>query len=167
LTPGTNVDLLNFLFGNILWINTQDLILLALLDFLILILIGIYYRRFLSICFDEQQATLRNIPVRKLYLLLLALIALSIVLLIQVIGTVLVIALLSLPATIASLFTGKFFYMMALATCLSALLSILGLGSSYLLDWPPGATIALLAATTYLITLCYKKKFINPFTNTR
>ena len=161
LAPGTNVELMNFLFGNILWISTKDLILLAILDLALLGSILFYYRRFLALCFDEPQALLRGIPVQRLYLLLLCLIAISIVLLIQIIGTILVIALLTLPATIASLLTHRLPIMMLYATLLSALFSFIGLEASYLLDWPPGATIALVAAISYLILLPLKKQKIS------
>jgi len=160
LTPGTNVELMNFLFGNILWIGTKDLLLLAVLDIAILCFVLFYYLRFLALCFDEQQALLRGIPVQRLYLLLLCLVAVSIVLLIQVIGTILVIALLTLPATIASLFTYRLPLIMLLATILSSLFSLLGLGASYLLDWPPGSTIALIAAIAYLALLPLRKKIM-------
>jgi zinc transport system permease protein len=160
LTPGTNVELMNFLFGNILWIGAKDLLLLALLDAVILSVVFFYYRRFLALCFDEQQALLRAIPVQRLYLLLLCLIALSIVLLMQLIGTILVIALLTLPATIAALFTYRLPLIMLWAVLLSSLFSIAGLQISYLFDWPPGSTIALIAALAYLILLpLAKKKF--------
>lgn len=158
LTPGTNVELMNFLFGNILWISTKDLVLLALLDIVILGFVTFYYRRFLALCFDEQQALLRGIPVQRLYLLLLCLVAISIVLLIQVIGTILVIALLTLPATIASLLTHRLPIIMIYAALLSSLFSFLGLGAAYLLDWPPGSTIALIAAIAYLTLLQIRKK---------
>ena len=158
LTPGTNVELMNFLFGNILWINTRDLILLGILDLFILTFIFIYYRRFLALCFDEEQALLRGIPVRRLYMLLLSLVAVTVVLLTQVIGTVLVIALLTIPATLAGLFTNRLPLMIASAIGLSALFSFAGLEASYLLDWPPGSTIALLAALVYFAILLLKRK---------
>ena len=158
LTPGTNVDLMNFLFGNILWINTRDLILLGILDVFIIGFIFFYYRRFLALCFDEEQALLRGIPVRRLYMLLLSLVAVTVVLLIQVIGTVLVIALLTIPATLAGLFTNRLPVMIGSAICLSALFSFFGLEASYLLDWPPGSTIALLAALVYFAILPLKRK---------
>ena len=158
LTPGTNVDLMNFLFGNILWINTRDLILLGILDVFIIGFIFFYYRRFLALCFDEEQALLRGIPVRRLYMLLLSLVAVTVVLLIQVIGTVLVIALLTIPATLAGLFTNRLPIMIGSAIGLSALFSFFGLEASYLLDWPPGSTIALLAALVYFAILPLKRK---------
>ena len=158
LTPGTNVDLMNYLFGNILWVNSRDLILLGSLDLMILFSVFIYYRRFLALCFDEEQAMLRGIPIHRLYLLLLSLVAITIVLLIQVIGTILVIALLTIPATLAGLFTHKMPRLIAGAVGLSAVFSFLGLNASYLLNWPPGSTIALLSAVIYFTILLLKKR---------
>ncbi len=158
LTPGTNVELMNFLFGNILWISQRDLLLLGALDVFILGFILFYYRRFLALCFDEEQALLRGIPVRRLYMLLLSLVAVTVVFLIQIIGTVLVIALLTIPATLAGLFTHRLSVMIGSAIVLSALFSFFGLEASYLLDWPPGSTIALLAALVYFAILPLKRK---------
>jgi zinc transport system permease protein len=153
LTPGTNVDLINFLFGNILWVGHSDLLWLGCLDLAILVLVGWFYRPFLALCYDEEQATLQGVPVRRYYLLLLSLLALSIVVLVQVIGTLLVITLLTLPAMLASLFTQRFLRLIGLSILFSALFSLLGLELSYRMDWPPGATIALTAAVCYLFGL--------------
>ncbi|MGB7977658.1 MAG: metal ABC transporter permease [Chlamydiales bacterium] len=158
MTPGTNVELLNYLFGNILFIDAADLIWLALLNGLILAVVAFYYRRFLALCFDEEQALLQGVPVRKLYLLLLSLVAVSIVLLMQIIGIILVIALLTIPATLAGLFTHRLLPMMAAAAAFSALFSLLGIGAAAALNWPPAATIALTAAASYLLLLPLKKK---------
>lgn len=163
LTPGTNVELMNFLFGNILWIHATDLLFLAILDIAILGIVCFYYRRFLALCFDEEQAQLRGISVRRLYMLLLSLVAVTIVLLIQMIGTVLVIALLTIPPTIASLFTHRLPMMIYGAIGLSAFFTTFGLEASYLLDWPPGSTIALLAALIYFIALPLNKKKLTLF----
>src|SRR5579863_883045 len=77
LTPGYNVELLNFLFGNILWVSHSDIALLLSLDVLIALTVGLFYRRFLAICFDEEQARLQKLSVTALYLLLLCLVAIS------------------------------------------------------------------------------------------
>lgn len=158
LTPGSNVELMNFLFGNILWVSTPDLLSLIALDLLVLLIVAAYYRRFLALCFDEEQAALQGVAVHRLYLLLLCLVAVSIVLLIQIIGTILVLALLTIPATLAGLFTSKLRPMMVAACGLSAAFSLFGLGAAYELNWPPGATIALLAAAGYLFTLIFKRR---------
>lgn len=165
ITPGSNVDLLNFLFGNILWIQPRDLWLLLGLDAAVLAIIAIYYRRFLTLCFDEEQALLQGVAVRRLYLLLLALVAISVVLLIQIIGTILVLALLTIPATLAALFTKRLHTLMIAASASCALFNWVGLEISYILNWPPGATIALTAAAAYLIALPLKASWKSSLTS--
>lgn len=153
LTPGYNVELMNFLFGSILWTSKSDLILLFSLAAIILIAALLFHTKFQAVCFDENQASLRGISVRKYYLFLLNLVAVSVVILIQVVGAILVIAMLAIPAAIAGSFSSRLPKMMGWAVVVGALLTSLGLALSYLLDWPPGATIALTAAFFYLLSL--------------
>jgi zinc transport system permease protein len=152
-TPNYTAELANLLFGNILWTTQSDLIILALLDVLIILCVSIFYRRFLVICFDEELAILQGTKVRALYFLLLSLIAISAVLLIQIIGIILMIALLTIPAALASLFTKRFFSMMILSIFLCALFNFSGTICAYELNWPVGPTIALLSAAAYLFFL--------------
>lgn len=158
LTPGTNVELFNYLFGNVLWISEKDLIQLAILNGLVLTVVAIYYKKFLAICFDEEQAILQGVAVQRLYLLLLSLVAVSVVLLMQVIGTILAMALLTIPATVASLFTRRLIMMMGLAVVICALFSTFGLSLATNLNWPPAATVSLFAAVGYLTALTLKRK---------
>ncbi len=156
LTPGYNVELMNFLFGNILWVNQADLQLLFLLDLIVIGTCALFHHRFVAVCFDEQQALLQGVSVRSIYLLLLALIAISVVLLIQVVGAILVIAMLAIPAAMASIVTHRMVLMMLIAIGFGALFSTVGIGASYFLNWPPGATISLTAALFYSLFL-FKK----------
>lgn len=156
LTPGYTSELLNFLFGNILWVSTQDLYVLLGLDALIITLVAIYHRKFLAICFDEKQALLQGIPVGSLYLLLLCLVAISVVLLIQVVGAILVIAMLTIPPAIAGVLAHRLSRIMIVAVLLGWLFTFIGMFASYELNWPPGATIALVAALFYAVSLLKK-----------
>jgi zinc transport system permease protein len=158
LTPGYNVELMNFLFGNILWATPSDIIMLCILDALVLIMTLFFYKRFQAICFDEDQATLQGISVGKHYSLLLCMIALSIVLLIQVVGSILVIAILAIPAAIAGNFTSKLSKMMILAVAFAIGFTLLGFYISYECNWPPGATISLTAAIAYSAALLKTRK---------
>lgn len=157
-TPGFNVELTNFLIGNILWVSKTDLYILAGLDIGIILLILCLHKRFLAICFDEEQARLQGVPVNSLYLLLLILIAVSIVLLIQVVGIVLVMTMLTIPAAIANLLTTRLSSMMMLAILISSLFCLSGNVVAYYLDWPTGATIALIAGFAYILSLGLVKK---------
>lgn len=153
LTPGYNVELMNFLFGNILWASRADIFVLLGLDAFVLVITAIFHRRFLAICFDEKQAQLQGLPVQSLYLLLLALVSITIVLLIQVVGAILVIAFLTLPAAIANRFTSKLSLMMLIAVGLGMGITWTGMSLSFALNWPSGATIALTATVIYLLSL--------------
>jgi zinc transport system permease protein len=155
--PGFNVELMNFLLGNVLWVSAWDLWVLATLDLIILITVIIFHKRFLALCFDERQAQMQGIAVGSLYLLLLVLIALSVVLLIYVVGIILVLSMLALPASIAGSFTHRLSRMMVIAVLLNILFSLGGLAIAYRLDWPAGATIALFSGVIYLLSLRFKK----------
>lgn len=152
-TPGFNVELTNFLIGNILWVTKTDLYILWGLDLVVVILVMCFHKRFLALCFDEEQAQLQGLPVNTLYTLLLVLIAISIVLLIQVVGIILVLTMLTIPAAIANLFTNRLSTMMILAIIISSIFCFVGNAIAFHLDWPTGATIALLAGLVYVASL--------------
>ena len=156
-TPGYNVDLMSFLFGNILMIAPEDLYWIAGLDLLILVIVFLFYKQFISVSFDEEFARLRGIPVERFYLLFLSLVALTVVILIQIVGLILVIALLTLPAAIAGLYVRSLNFMMVLAALFGMIFTTGGLALSYQPDLPPGPTIILLAGTFYLISLIFNR----------
>lgn len=152
-TPGYSVDLMSYLFGNILLVRDVDLVWTACLDIVVLASVGVFYNGFLAVCFDEENARLQGIPVEVTYVGLLCLIALTVVILVQVVGIVLVIALLTLPAAVANLFARSLSRMMALATLFGFLFVWGGLQVSYSPNLPAGAAIILLAALSYLVCL--------------
>ena len=157
LIKGYNVDFSSFLFGNILWSSSGDLWLLAVLDLATIALISLFYYRFLAVSFDEEQAQLQGLPVKKYYFLLLGLISISIVILIQIIGIILVIALITIPPTIARQFSAKLIVIMGLAIAICALFNFLGTAIAYECNTPPGATIALVACFFYFTAFFIKK----------
>ncbi len=152
-TPGYNVDLMSFLFGNILMIASEDLYWIAGLDSLILVIVFLFYKQFIAVSFDEEFAWLRGISVERFYLLFLSLVALTVVILIQIVGLILVIALLTLPAAIAGLYVRSLNLMMVLATIFGMVFTTGGLALSYQPDLPPGPTVILLAGALYLLSL--------------
>lgn len=158
LTPGYTNEISNYLFGNILWASKSDISMLIGLDVLVLGMTALFHRRFLAICFDEKQAALQGQNVKLLYFLLLSLVAITVVLMIQVVGAILIVAILSLPAAIANTYTHRLSRMMILAVIIALLISFFGMGFSYTLNWPPGATLALTATTVYLLNLLFKKR---------
>lgn len=151
-TPGYSVNLMSYLFGNILMVPQQDLWLMAWMDLLVLVTVTLVYRQFLAVSFDEEFARLRGVPVTFFYLLLLCMVAVTVVLLIQVVGLILVIALLTLPAAIAAQYLHSLGRMMLAASILGMLFTTVGLALAYGLDLPAGATIILVAGLAYLVS---------------
>ena len=156
-TPGFNVELANFLVGNILWVSPTDLVILSSLDLLVVGACVLLHEKLLAISFDEEQAKLQGLQVGKLYIFLLTLIAITVVLLMQVVGIMLVMTMLTLPSAIAALFTKRLSSMMGLSVLLSSLISLFGTFIAFHLDLPVGATVAFLAGLLYVLCLVGKK----------
>jgi zinc transport system permease protein len=158
-TPGYNEDLMSYLFGSILMVSPQDLWMIAGLDVLVVIIGVLFYNQILALCFDEEFARLRGVPVEFYYLVLLCLTALTVVLLVTIVGIVMVIALLTLPAAVAGELTKRLWHMMALSTVLTALFTTAGLAVSYGPDLPAGATTIVIAGITYLLVVSGLRAF--------
>ncbi len=151
-TPGYSSDLMSYLFGNILLVPMEDLWFMVALDVVLLLAVVLFYRQFLAVIFDEEFARLRGVPVNFFYLLLLCLIAVTVVLLIHVVGLILVIALLTLPAAIAGHYVRSLSHMMIIATLLGCAFTSGGLALSYVPDLPVGPVIILLAGLAYVVS---------------
>jgi len=151
LTPGYAPDLMTYLFGNILTVPFSDIVLMLVLDAIIILVVYSFYKEFLALCFDEEFATVRGVHAEGLYLVLLCLIALTIVVLIRVVGIILVIALLTIPAAMSRQFTSNLKKMMLLSILFGAVFSSGGIWLSYLFDVPSGATIVLVMSAVYLL----------------
>jgi zinc transport system permease protein len=153
LTPGYNVDLMSFLFGSILTVPTSDLWLMLILTVVVLLTVAFFYNDLLALSYDEEFAEVRGISVRPLYFILLAMIALSVVTIIRVVGLILVIALLTIPPYIAERHSGSMQRMMLLSVLFNVLFTIVGLWFSYEFNLTSGATIIMVAAVGFFIAL--------------
>jgi zinc transport system permease protein len=150
LSAGYAPDLMSYLFGNILTVPVGDLYLMAALDLVIVALAVAFYKEFLLLSFDEEFGTVVGMPVNGLYLLLLCMVALTVVVLIRVVGMILVIAMLTFPAAMARQFTHDIRKMMMLAVVFGMLFTLGGLWLSYALNLASGATIILLSGLVLL-----------------
>jgi len=122
------------------------------LDIIIIFNVFLLYKEFLAISFDEEFARVRGLPVSFLYINLLCLIALTVVVLIKTVGIILVIALLTIPATMARQFTHNLKKMMILSIFWGMVFSFGGLILSYYLDLASGATTVLLSGLVFLVS---------------
>ncbi len=155
LTPGYNVDLMSFLFGSILAVPRSDLCWMAGLSAAIVIITASRYNDFLSMSYDAEFAQVRGVPVKPLYFLLLAMVALTVVIIIRVVGLILVIAMLTIPPFIAEKYSSSLRSMMIGSILLNLGFTISGLWLSYTFDLTSGATIILVAGSGFFVSLAW------------
>lgn len=151
LSPGYKADLMSYLFGSILAVSTMDLWLMAGIALLSLVFMLLFYWKLLALSFDQTFATVRNVPVGPLYLAMITLIGLTVVIAMRVVGLIMVIALLTIPPAIANLYLKDMRAIMAVSAALSMLFCTVGLIISYVLNFPSGAVIILVAGLAYVL----------------
>lgn len=151
LTPGYNVGLMSYLFGSILTVPSSDLWLMAIIDVVIVALTLFYYRDILSFSFDPDFARSRGIPVQWLYFILLVMVAEAVVMMIQVVGLILVIALLTLPPYLAERHTRSLAGLMVASGLWSFVFCLGGLWMAYQFNLSSGASIIATACAIYLL----------------
>jgi ABC-type Mn2+/Zn2+ transport system permease subunit len=147
-----SVDLVHFLFGNVLAVTTNDLLLICIFGGLILVIILAFYKEFVVISFDPVLAVTLRMPARLLEYILLILVAVTIVVSLQTVGVALMVAMLVTPAATAFLLARRLPTMMALAALIGSLSGVLGLYISYYSNIASGSAIVLVATLVFLIT---------------
>jgi len=157
LTPGYAPGLFSYLFGNILTVPSSDLVLMLILVVIIIFVVFLFYREFFAISFDPEFSRVVGVHTEFVYILLLCIVALSVVILIKVVGIILVIALLSIPAAVSKQVTFKMKNIMILSVILGIILTILGLWLSYIFNLASGATIVLVLGLAFFISTFLKK----------
>lgn len=157
LTPGYTPDLFSYLFGNILTVPLSDIYLMIILDIIIIFIVTLFYKEFVAISFDEEYAAALGLPILPFYLLLLSLVAFTVVVMIRIVGIILVIAMLTLPAAIAKQFTYNLKKMIFLSIFIGIIFTLIGLWISYVLNLPAGATIILLLGFAFILTAFVSK----------
>jgi zinc transport system permease protein len=157
LTPGYHTELMSYLFGSLVFVGWRDVALLAVLAAVVVATTLVFQRRFLALCLDSEQATLRGIPVLATDTVLLVLMALTVICLTQVVGLVLVIALMSLPAATAGRLVSRMAPTIWVAVGLSALLVTLPRIAVYGTAISPEAAIVLAAVVVYLLVAAFAR----------
>ncbi len=158
-TPGYKADLMSYLFGSILAVPSTDLIIMLVLNLIIITLVIAFFKELQAISFDETFAFVVNVPVDILYLMLICLVALTVVMTMRVVGLIMVIALLTMPAAIAGLFVKDMKRMMVVSVVLSILFTFTGLMFSYFFNLTSGASVILVSGLAYFLSFLGKKIF--------
>lgn len=152
LSPGRAPDLFDYLFGNILAVSSFDILIISALTLGMILLVALLYKELLILSFDPLYGEAVGLPVFRLRLLLLSMVALSVVVLIKIVGIILVIALLTIPGAIGRQRAKSLKGIMLLSILLGISFVSVGLLASYHLNTPSGATIILAAAATFFLS---------------
>ncbi|MCW4009039.1 MAG: metal ABC transporter permease [Candidatus Bathyarchaeota archaeon] len=157
IAQGFNVELFSYLFGSILTIDLNDLIMVTLLGLSTLLIIGTFRREILSMVFDEDDSRVMGIPIKTLSIAFDLLVAITIVLSIKVIGTILVVALLVIPGLAALKLELSFKKTLLTAIGLSIASTVLGIMLSGVFDIATGGLIVFISIIFLILTYAYKK----------
>ena len=157
LTPGYQTELMSYLFGNLTFVDWPSLYLMLALDAVILLAAALYHKRFLALCLDAEHAELQGLSVRRTNAVMLVLIALTVITLTQVVGLILVIALLSLPAAIAGRLTTRLAPMIFVAVVVSLVITTVPRIAAYGTPISPEPAIVLAAGALYALSLLYRR----------
>jgi zinc transport system permease protein len=152
LSPGYNVDLMSYLFGSILTVPESDLLIMLAMGIVIAALVTYYYKDLLALSYDEEFARIRGVPVKGLYFTLIGMLAVTIVLVIQVVGLILVIALLTIPPFIVEKYARSLVQMMVASSILGAVFTITGLWLAYRFNLTSGASIIVVSGIAFLLS---------------
>ncbi|NLK25268.1 MAG: metal ABC transporter permease [Euryarchaeota archaeon] len=151
----------SILFGSILLINENTLWMMLALLVVIYVVVLFLFKDLQILTFDEEFARISGINVTLTNFILLALVALTIVALIKLVGIILAIAMLTIPAAVAGTFNDDLKSMMLSAVIISLILTTAGSFTAIILDIPPGATIVLLMGAVFLVVLMVRSWFTN------
>lgn len=153
-----NAELYGFLFGSVLSVTADDLTVMAWLAGGVLLPVGLFYKEFHFITFDQGMAEATGIAARGLFFLLLNLIALTVVVSLKTVGALLVFAMIIIPAASAYQLGRSMLGMMAYAVGFGVASSVGGVLLSYRFDLPSGATIVLLATALFFAAAALSPK---------
>ncbi len=151
----SNLDLDSILFGDILAVTIDDVQRTAIITFIVLLLVKLFYKELLFYTFDKLGAQALGFPVNALHYGLMAAITLTIVASMQTVGVVLVISLLVGPGITAYLLVKELHQVMGLGAILGILASISGIYTSYYLNIPSGPAIVLVTFSLFLLAILF------------
>ncbi len=157
LTTGFNIDVANYMFGSILSMTKNDVIISVVLSVVVLCVYMFFYNRLFMITYDEKFAKTRGINVTFYQFLISFLTALIVVLGMRMMGTLLISSLIVFPAVIAKGLTNSFRQLIIISGIISVTCFILGIFLSFFLNLPTGASIAAVYILLLIITRVVNK----------
>lgn len=156
ISGGFTLDLFSFLFGNILLVSNEDLIMILITDAIVVPIIYVLYKRLMLIVFDENQAKVSGLNVTWINTLFIVLASITIIASIRLVGVLLISSLIVIP-NITALLLGKGFKKTIFISCAISVFSVVfGIVASYYVNLVPSGTIVLTMVSMFIITIIVK-----------
>ncbi|MCL2607213.1 MAG: metal ABC transporter permease [Methanomassiliicoccaceae archaeon] len=144
------------LFGDILFVGSSTLIMMAIVSAAILVIVALLYREFQILTFDSANAHLLGVNVPLMRTILYVIITVACVMVTNVVGIIMIIALMTIPVAMANLFLKNLKDTMIYASVLSTVFAVFGLFLSIAFDVPPGATVVLVIGCAFVVAILLK-----------
>ena len=161
-TPGYHVELMSFLFGSLVMVSWTQVAVTGGLTVVLLMAHFLLHKRMLALCLDEEQARLQGVSVLRMNVVMLLLVALAVICLIQVVGLILVLALLTLPAATASHYVHRLGPLMLVSMILCAIVTTAPRVALYETRVSPESAIVLTAGAVYLVSVLVRPRTRRP-----
>jgi manganese transport system permease protein len=154
VTP-SQTDLNHILFGNVLGVSDADIVQVVVIGVIATSILLLKRRDLTLFAFDPSHANAIGISTRRLSVLLLGLLALTVVVALQAVGIVLVVAMLITPGATAYLMTKRFDRMIVFSVLVTSLSAVAGIYASYWLDVSTGGAVVLAQATAFALAYLF------------
>ncbi|EQB37834.1 metal ABC transporter permease [Virgibacillus sp. CM-4] len=157
LADGFNTDLFSYLFGSVAAVSRSNMWTVLIITFTVILLVFLFYKELFVLSFDEENARVSGVKGHWIHFLFILLVALVIASSMQVVGILLVSALMTLPVASALRIAKSFKQTIGLSVLFGEISVLIGLFSAYHLSIPPGGTIVMTAVLILILTMAYKK----------
>ena len=152
---GVHLDLKDFLFGNVLGVSDEDLILTGVITIYVLFSVFAFYRYLFISTFQPVIAQTMGISVKTIHYFLMLLLSFAVVASLRTVGVILVVAMLITPASTALLLSNRLRTVLFISAAVGVVSAILGLVLSVIFNTTPGPAMAVVAALLYLLAMLF------------
>ena len=152
---GVHLDLKDFLFGNVLGVSNQDLVLTSVVGIYVFISIIVFYRQLFVTTFQPVIAQAMGISIKMIHYFLMLLLSFAVVASLQTVGVILVVAMLITPASTALLLSSRLRWVLVISALVGLASAILGLLAAIIFETTPGPAMAVTATTLYLLAVIF------------
>jgi zinc transport system permease protein len=157
-THGFNTNLFDYLFGSIVTVTQEDVLIISILALVVIFILAAFYKELVYVTFDEEAAMVSGVPIRLVNTVLIVLSALTVSLAIPIVGILLIGALIVIPVTAALQFRKNFITTIIYAEIISLFSVISGIFVSFYLNLSTGGTIVLIMLVLFVLIFLAKRK---------